>query len=104
MKRFIVVILTIVLICGISAPVFADGMDRRPPDQETGFDDIPVIIDVLILRPVGLATCVLGVAASIVAMPFALPSDSTKQVYQLLIADPFYYTFKRPIGKSRRIA
>jgi hypothetical protein len=101
MKRFIVVVLTIVCISGIYAPVLADSVDRRPPDQETGFNDIPVIIDVLILRPVGLATCVLGMAASIVAMPFALPSDSTKQVYQLLIADPFYYTFKRPIGKSK---
>lgn len=103
MKRFTVVVLTIVLIFGIYAPVPAESMDMQPPDQEKGFDDIPVVIDVLILRPVGLATCVLGIAATIVAMPFALPSNSTKQVYQHLIADPFYYTFKRPIGKSRRI-
>ena len=103
MKRFIVVVLTIVLFHGIYAPVSAEGVDRRPPNQGTGYDDIPVIIDVLILRPVGLATCVLGIAAAIVATPFALTSGSTKEVYELLIADPFYYTFKRPIGENRRI-
>jgi hypothetical protein len=101
MKRGIVLVLAVIMITVPCGYVHAEGMDKQVPVQENSQDDIPIIIDVLILRPVGLATCVLGLAASIVAMPFAIPSNSTGKVYRALIAEPFYYTFKRPLGKNR---
>ncbi len=101
MKRWIVIILAFAVVTAPCGPAFAEGVDRQIPVRESGEDDIPIIIDVLILRPVGLATCVIGLAASIVAMPFAIPSNSTEKVYRALIAEPFYYTFKRPLGKNR---
>ncbi len=58
-----------------------------------------VFYDVIILRPAGLIACVAGLAASIIALPFSLPSGSQDKVFKFLIVDPFEYTFKRPVGK-----
>ena len=55
--------------------------------------------DVLILRPAGIIACAVGLGASVVALPFAAASNSREEVTQALIADPFAYTFKRPIGQ-----
>lgn len=88
----------IMLPCGYVA---AEDVDKQVSIQENEHSDIPVIIDVLVLRPVGLATCVVGLAATVVALPFAIPSKSTDKVYNALIAEPFDYTFKRPLGKNR---
>lgn len=100
MKRFFVIFLAVMTISMTCGPAFAEGAGRSFPVQQNGVDDIPIIIDVLILRPVGLAACVVGLAAAVIAMPFALPSNSTDKVYRALIADPFNYTFKRPLGKN----
>jgi hypothetical protein len=59
-----------------------------------------VFFDVAILRPAGLIACALGLAASVAALPFAIPSGSTGKVGKTLIADPFAYTFKRPLGQN----
>ena len=56
------------------------------------------LFDVLILRPMGIVSCVLGVATSVVAMPFAITSGAGYEVGDKLITEPFEYTFKRPIG------
>lgn len=93
--------LTVLLLFTAGAPAFAGNMDQAAPGQAESMDDVPMIIDVLVLRPMGFASCVIGLAASIIALPFALPSKSTDKVYQTLIVEPFQYTFMRPLGKSK---
>ena len=61
-------------------------------------DGMEVAADVLIVRPVSLAATVIGAALFIVALPFSLPSGSVEKTGQLLVADPFKYTFARPVG------
>lgn len=101
MRRIFMMFLAVAMISIACGPAFVEGAGRSFPVQKNGANDIPVIIDVLVLRPVGLAACVVGLAAAVIAMPFAIPSNSTDKVYQALIAEPFYYTFKRPLGKNR---
>jgi hypothetical protein len=101
MKKRIAIFLTVALLmsaCGQAA--FAGRTEESMPDRQSQADDIPVIIDVLILRPVGLVGCVVGLVAAVIALPFAIPSGSMDQVSQALIQEPFYYTFKRPLGKN----
>ena len=101
MKKIMAICLTAALLwpaCG--SAVFAGNTEESIPEEQIETEDIPVIIDVLILRPVGLASCVVGLAAAVIALPFAIPSGSMKKVSQALIEEPFYYTFKRPLGKN----
>jgi hypothetical protein len=101
MQKLIAISLTVVLLalaCGSAA--FAGSTEESMPNRQSQTEDIPVILDVLILRPVGLVACVVGLAAAVIALPFAIPSGSMDHVSQDLIQEPFYYTFKRPLGKN----
>lgn len=83
--------IAILLVCALilsAAPAFAgepkDGME--------------VVADVLFARPVGLVAIVFGSAMWVVSLPFSIPSGSTGTAGKLLVADPFNYTFCRPLG------
>ncbi len=110
MRRILSVVLVFFVILAIPVLSCAQGAaDTRPEpaqpaQQEQQMEEIPPFIDVVILRPVGLVACVAGLAATIIALPFALPSGSMDKVTKALISEPFYFTFKRPIGQGTRPA
>ncbi|NPU84560.1 MAG: hypothetical protein HPY65_08715 [Syntrophaceae bacterium] len=104
MKRFLSVVIVLLLISAMSLPVFARETPDDRPAPEPQMEEIPAFIDVVFLRPVGLVACVAGLAATVLALPFALPSGSMDKVTKALINEPFYFTFKRPIGEGVRPA
>ena len=71
-----------------SAAAFAEG----PYKSEE------IVLDVIAARPLGLATLAIGTAFFIVSLPFAVISGSTDVTAKALLADPFNYTFTRPLG------
>jgi len=87
MKKITVAMLITVALIISSAPAFGY--------QDKGMD---MTMDVLIVRPAGLAATVLGTALFIVALPFAIPSGSVGATACALVVTPYKYTFVRPIG------
>ena len=57
-----------------------------------------MVIDVPI-RILGLELAVVGTAFFIVALPFAMSSGSTGDTLDALVAEPFQFTFTRPLSK-----
>jgi len=57
-----------------------------------------MVIDVPI-RVVGLGLALIGSAFFVVALPFALTSGSTGDAWEVLVIEPFKFTFTRPLGK-----
>ena len=57
-----------------------------------------MVIDVPI-RILGIGLAVAGTAFFIVALPFAMSSGSTGDAWDALVAEPFQFTFTRPLGK-----
>ena len=57
-----------------------------------------MMVDLVVLRPFGLAATALGTAVFIASLPFTLPTLSVKQAAKKLIAEPAKYTFARPLG------
>ena len=101
MKKIIAILLTVVMLtsaCGSAA--FASTREEAVAARQSQAEDIPVIIDILVLRPAGLVACALGLVSALIALPFAIPSDSMDTVSRVLIQEPFHYTFKRPLGKN----
>jgi hypothetical protein len=63
-------------------------------------NSVPVMVDLLLLRPMGLAVTAVGVAAFVPAgLMTALfrPSEIDKP-FDLLVKQPFGYTFQDPLG------
>jgi hypothetical protein len=86
MKRlFIILVAAIVFLTGTIA--FA----------ESGKDE-NIVADVLVIRPVGLATIVAGTAIFLVSLPVALITNDVSTTAKQLVVKPVNYTFDRPLG------
>jgi hypothetical protein len=121
MKRTLLVLLVAAfVVAGATLPAFASGdyfgrsMFRTghaksgcPPTPELAvFEDDSIedpsgeaiIFDAVILRPLGLASMVVGAAGAFVSTPWAESSCTWGPVERQLIRKPFDYTFCRPLG------
>jgi hypothetical protein len=55
--------------------------------------------DMLVARPLGLCATVIGSAFFIVSLPFSALGGNTGAAFDHLMADPFKFTFARPLGE-----
>ncbi len=88
MKKIVVIMLTLII-------VFTSSMAFAASDT----DATSVITDMLLLRPVGLASLGVGTAMYIVALPFSLITSSHGTTFEVLVKEPFKYVFVRPVGE-----
>lgn len=58
-----------------------------------------MVMDLVVVRPLGLAAIVIGTALTVVGLPFTLPGGSVGSSAQALIVKPAEYTFNRPLGE-----
>ncbi|HXI09671.1 MAG TPA: hypothetical protein VNK06_02605 [Thermodesulfobacteriota bacterium] len=68
-------------------------------EQPHGPSGEAIVFDLVLGRPLGLVTLVAGTAIFIVGLPFTLPTRSVGVAADKLIADPFRFTFIRPVGE-----
>ncbi len=57
-----------------------------------------MMIDAILIRPLGMVSVVLGSALFVVALPFTLISGSVKQSGNRLVGYPLKFTFTRKLG------
>ena len=67
-------------------------------------DPLPVIADVVIVRPACFAVTVVGAAFFVVSLPFAAISKSVKTTADTLVVRPAKATFTRPVGDLEALA
>lgn len=87
--------LAVFLIASLPAPVQANERGT-----ETG-DDAAVILDLVVLRPVGFIATVGGIVAFVVSLPISIPTLSVGKAFNALVASPARYTFVRELGEER---
>jgi len=61
-------------------------------------DDISVLLDLVVLRPIGLIGLVAGTVIYVAAIPFTLPTGNIKKSFRALVERPAAYTFTRELG------
>jgi len=100
MKRYMCCwVLAICLMTVFTAPCYSQ--DTYKAEETT----MPVptgeraMWDTLVMQPAGLVACLLGLGVSIVALPFAMFTKSEEPMFKALVAEPFSYTFARPVGQ-----
>ena len=88
--------LKIILIACLFFALTAGHVSGVLPEERPGA--FAMVIDVPI-RILSLGLEMVGTAFFIVALPFALSSGSTGDAWDALVAEPFQFTFTRPLGK-----
>ena len=76
-------------------PVRATAQQDDPVSGDKATD---MVVDAVVMRPLGLAATVVGTVLTVVALPFTIPSGSVEASARQLILRPADYTFKRPLG------
>lgn len=69
------------------------------PNTVSGDKGMDMLVDIVVMRPLGLAATVIGTALTIVALPFTVPTGSVGDSAREMIVKPALYTFKRPLGQ-----
>ena len=71
-------------------------------DTVTGDKATDMVVDLVVVRPLGVAATVIGTVLTVVALPFTIPSGSVESSARELIVKPAEYTFNRPLGEFHR--
>ncbi|MDA8307636.1 MAG: hypothetical protein M0Z81_12505 [Deltaproteobacteria bacterium] len=105
MRRTIILLAAIFLAIAVVVPAFAQQNLPPDPSKMSGrFSATPpgdfILLDALILRPLGLAAMAVGAIGAVAATPWAEASHSEDRVKRELIEKPYWYTFCRPLGDS----
>jgi len=78
-----------------AAPQFAAAQQDGSISGDKSTD---MVVDAVVMRPLGLAATLVGAVLTVVALPFTIPSGSVESSARELIVKPAEYTFKRPLG------
>ena len=95
-KKVVVLVLFVVLSFPMNLlAVSAYGTDQyaAAPSAEA------MLIDGVVIRPLGLVATLLGGATFIVTLPFSALGGNVGEAGQVLVVDPAKMTFQRPLGE-----
>jgi len=85
----------------LTAPlVYAEKAYTKDVAEEVSGEEM--ILDLVLLRPIGFVATVLGAAAFVVSLPFTIPLKQTNEAAQKMVVKPGKYTFTRPLGYDNR--
>ncbi|GLI34530.1 hypothetical protein [Desulforhabdus amnigena] len=71
---------------------YADSSEESAPPGEL------ILVDTLVLRPLGCVALTIGALGWVISRPFAVMTNSCDRADEALINRPFNYTFTRPLG------
>jgi hypothetical protein len=77
-------------------PLSASAYNMLDDGKPTSGD---MLADMLMIRPFSLVSTVAGTAVFIVSLPFNLLDSNIGEAANTLVAEPFKYTFARPLGE-----
>jgi hypothetical protein len=87
MKKLVILIIAVAVILA-SSLAMAEGREATN-----------IMADTLFMRPLGVVALVAGTAAYVVSLPAAAITHSTDKTYEVLVKEPYEYTFVRPVGE-----
>ncbi len=92
------------LITSLSLAMFLavnlSGMAQANERGTESGDDVAIVFDLLVLRPVGLVATVGGLLVFVGSLPISIPTGSFKKSFIALVGRPASYTFWRTLGEE----
>jgi hypothetical protein len=102
LRRIATAMLALALAVSLAAPAAADSAYGHDIDTTSREKSVPIVLDVLVLRPLGLMMTAMGtVVYAFPVAPLTLmtrPTDIAKP-FRLMVATPARYTFVDPLGQ-----
>lgn len=97
--HYILAVAALMALLVFANPGEAHSEDCCPEQMDILSRGEKMLLDALLLRPLGLVATVAGTAVYGVSLPFSLMGGNEAEVRQHLLNEPAKYTFKRPLGE-----
>ena len=94
-KKSFVMLLVVVFV----TTVFASSSFAQAVFQEEEITTENMVVDAILVRPLGLCAVVLGAGLFIISLPFSALGKNVKEAGQKLVVAPAKFTFTRPLGE-----
>jgi hypothetical protein len=94
----------VLMIGAASTPAWAEAAGAAAPsmggDEYQGAEPSPegMAFDGVLVRPISLLGSLISTAFFVVSLPFSATGGNVDQAAHSMVAEPFRYTFKRPLG------
>lgn len=85
---------------GVFLVVSLPGVAQANEQGTESGDDVAIMFDLMVLRPVGAVASVVGFVVFVGAIPISLITGSFKKSFRALVAKPFSYTVLRDLGEE----
>jgi hypothetical protein len=92
LKTYMTLMLVMSFVLCSFSPALATTTTDKPSAEE-------MLFDVLLVRPLGLMTTIVGSGFFLVSLPFSVMGGNTVDVFGELVAGPAAFTFSRPVGE-----
>lgn len=64
-------------------------------------DDAAIMLDLAVLRPIGLVATIAGSVIFVASLPISIPTWSVGKTFTSFVKRPVLYTFVRDLGEPR---
>ncbi len=92
--KAVAILIAVALVCmTLAAPALA-----KNPIEQKDVSGEQMAIDLVIVRPLGLAATALGSVVFLASLPFSIPGGNADKASEKLVAEPFKFTFARKLG------
>ena len=93
-KRSLVFVMVAFLVCTTTG--FSALAQEKDLEKDATMEGI--IVDFVVLRPMGIVSTAIGTGFFFASLPFSVSTGSLGVAFKKLVADPAIYTFARPLG------
>lgn len=94
-KKTVVMLLVVVFI----TTIFASNSFAQAVMQDEEITTENMVVDAVLVRPLGLCAVILGVGLFVISLPFSALGKNVKEAGQKLVVAPAKFTFTRPLGE-----
>jgi len=94
-KRSLVLVMVAALVCTTTG-FSALAQDQKLEGEVTAEG---MIVDFVLLRPLGILATAVGTVFFIASLPFSGPSGNADVAFKKLVEEPARFTFARPLGQ-----
>jgi hypothetical protein len=94
LNRLIAVMIMVALIAVPSSVMATSQPQGKDPQVEAS----SMVLDALLVRPLGMVTTVAGFGLFVISAPFSLLGGNAGQAWDKMVVYPAKFTFARPLG------
>ena len=98
MKKKMFFVLITLLIFSIIVPSVYSQETEKPNYMGTGKGEA-ILFDLVFLRPLGILSCAVGLATTIIGAPFIVGRSNAREIGDALLNEPGNFTVIRPLGQ-----